>query len=63
MQTTKVKTTWETIEEQWSLFLEEYELEDGNGGSYKPSEAEQAMMIDAFAGFVNKLDRDLRVSP
>lgn len=52
--------TWKTIEEAWCSYLDDYELEDGNGGSYKPSEAEQAMMIDAFAGFVYEIETQER---
>lgn len=58
-------TISETIEQQWSNYLEHYELADGNGGTYKPSENEQAMMIDALAGFLfedNALSRSITLS-
>ncbi len=66
MSKTKSSTTIsETIEQQWSQYLEHYELADGCGGTYKPSEMEQAMMIDALAGFLfedNALSRSIKLS-
>lgn len=45
-------TIWTDVEREWTEYLEEYEMSDGNNGSYKPSENEQGVAIDALAGFL-----------
>lgn len=48
------QTIWADIEREWTEYLEEYEMSDGNAGSYKPNENEQGIAIDALAGFLSE---------
>lgn len=45
-------TIWTDIEREWTEWLDEYEMSDGNNGSYTPNDQERGVAIDALAGFL-----------